>query len=229
MECGGDHAVQPGRGDRHAQLLQGLRRTICLRGGDARERQVGPPGGGQVVEEIRCKLRRDEQVALTRLQAQVADGLAADAAAHERAEHVAVSDGIFLKKCGAQAGDRPVFPVVVLVLIFRQPIGHGSLRVRRAAPEAALRQELPQQGLLPRRQEHGCGGNAALLRPCQPFTGLCQQQALSFVVRQGGNLFLSVHCCFLREGNRLDSFYASPPDMAEKMQNDDAKSNCLQF
>ena len=69
MECGGDYAVQPGRGDRHAQLLQGLRRTICLRGGDARERQVGPPGGGQVVEEIRCKLRRDEQVALTRLQA----------------------------------------------------------------------------------------------------------------------------------------------------------------
>ena len=166
---------------------------------------MGPPGGGQVVEEIRCKLRRDEQVALTRLQAQVADGLAADAAAHERAEHVAVSDGIFLKKCGAQAGDRAVFPVIVLVFVFRQPVGHGSLRVRCAAPKAALRQELPQQGLLPRRQEHGRGGNAALLRPCQPFTGLCQQQALSFVVRQGGDLFLSVHCCFLREGNRLDS------------------------
>lgn len=162
-------------------------------------------GGGQVVEEIRCKLRRDEQVALTRLQAPGRRRPRGGCRSHERAEHVAVSDGIFLKKCGAQAGDRAVFPVIVLVFVFRQPVGHGSLRVRRAAPEAALRHKLPQQGLLPRRQEHGCGGNAALLRPCQPFTGLCQQQALSFVVRQGGNLFLSVHCCFLREGNRLDS------------------------
>lgn len=155
-EALGHDTVEPQGGDRAADLLRLLLRRFERGERDLLEMQPRPACVRQVLQDVGQDVARDEKVAAARGYVDIADGFPLDAAAHQRAEKIAVRERVALKKSGAHGGDRTILArQPILVQIVRQVAADLALRRGKPAEEADRRaaQHLANEHLFPLREE----------------------------------------------------------------------------
>ena len=158
--------------------------------------QPRPARVGQVLQDVGQDVARDEKVAAARGYVDIADGLPLDAAAHQRAEKIAVRERVALKKSGAHGGDRTILArQPILVQIVRQVAADLALRRGKPAEKADRRaaQHLANEHLFPLREEIRRRRDVPLHGGIQLFTHAHEQHF--FLARRGEvrDLFASVH------------------------------------
>ena len=105
------------------------------------------------MQDVGENLPRDEKIAPALADENIADCLALDARAHERAEKITVREPVACKKLRADGGTGAVLRrEPAFVQIIRQPAAHIALRSGGTSEEVQLRaaQELLRQKLFAR-------------------------------------------------------------------------------